>query len=100
MCNVLVLLAPKSSSFPRIYIEEEGEDASRARFGRVGFSEKFEEDKKLELIFSREAEMKISISHDRARVRFREYSTLKMVKLQGIQWKRLNIYETPICDFR
>ena len=53
MCNVLVLLAPKSSSFPRIYIEEEGEDASRARFGRVGFSEKFEEDKKLELIFSR-----------------------------------------------
>ena len=99
VCNVLVLLAPKSSSFPRIYIEEEGEDASRARFGRVGFSEKFEEDKKTWIDFL-EGEMKISISHDRARVRFREYSTLKMVKLQGIQWKRLNIYETPICDFR
>ena len=42
--------------------KRKGEDAFRACC--VGFSAKFEEDKKLGLIFFREAEMKISIRRD------------------------------------
>ena len=64
-CNVLVLLAPKWSPFSLPTHRKGRRGRTRPVRAVSDFRGNLRKTKKLELIFSREAEMKISISHDR-----------------------------------